>query len=57
MKWLSQRDVVVAYWGYTVAMLIIILVLALGQSFSGNGESVFYLLSGLLLGTTLRRVW
>jgi len=57
MKWFSQRDVVVAYWSYSVGILTVVLVLAVGQKVAGEGESVFYLFFGLLLGMMLRRVW
>ena len=57
MKWFSQRDVVVAYWSYSAAMLVIVLILAVGQKLTGAGESVFYFFTGLLLGGMLKRVW
>ncbi|KKM26970.1 hypothetical protein LCGC14_1579380 [marine sediment metagenome] len=57
MRWFSQRDIVVAYWSFSVGILVVVLVLAVGQKLAGEGESVFYLFSGLLLGAMLKRVW
>ena len=57
MRWPSRETINAGYWGYTVAMFVVVFVLGFGQKYMGDGESIFYLFAGLLLGSTLKRIW